>query len=191
MRRLVLILLSLFLVVIICAGNLPEVTLFCRAGPEAYGHRLQVEYWNKHLAQKYGFKVRIIEATRADYYTYVNNTLMAGAKTPDILESFSGFTALYGKSGLALCRGRTKGSDPFFCADLPRDRDPLQKKGSDPGVRVTTPGTQRSQEWCELGFQYEGQEEASARWVRCPRPTRKRKVSTRMRKSTIQHIRRM
>ncbi len=102
MRKLVLILLSLFLVVIICAGNLPEVTLFCRAGPEAYGHRLQVEYWNKHLAQKYGFKVRIIEATRADYYTYVNNTLMAGAKTPDILESFSGFTALYGKSGLAL-----------------------------------------------------------------------------------------
>ncbi len=88
--------------VAVFSASMPEIILFCRSGPEGAAHRAQVEYWNKHLAQKYGFKVKIIEATRADYYTYVNNTLLAGGKTPDILESFSGFTALYAVSGMAL-----------------------------------------------------------------------------------------
>jgi len=79
-----------------------ELVLFCRSGPEGDAHKVQVEYWNKYLAQEYGFKVKIVQATRADYYTYVNNTLISGGKSPDIIESFSGFTALYGKSGLAL-----------------------------------------------------------------------------------------
>ncbi len=97
--------LAWIVVLIVLVGfstSMPEITLFCRSGPEGTAHRAQVEYWNKHLAQKYGFKVKIIEATRADYYTYVNNTLLAGGKTPDILESFSGFTALYAVSDMAL-----------------------------------------------------------------------------------------
>ncbi|HCZ06379.1 MAG: multiple sugar transport system substrate-binding protein [Thermotogota bacterium] len=101
MRRFVTLLVVVLLAVLLAAA-VPEITLFCRAGPEGAAHRAQVDYWNKYLAEKYGFKVKIIEATRADYYTYVNNTLLAGGKTPDILESFSGFTALYGKSGMAL-----------------------------------------------------------------------------------------
>jgi len=88
-------------VLFIYGKSLPVVTLFCRAGPEGAAHRAQVEYWNTHLARKYGFKVKIIEASRADYYTYVNNTLLAGGKTPDILESYSGFLALYAKSKIA------------------------------------------------------------------------------------------
>jgi len=101
MKRWLVVLLISFSVVLMFATTIPEITLFCRAGPEGDAHKAQVEYWNSNLAEKYGFKVKIIEATRADYYTYVNNTLLAGGKTPDIMESFSGFTALYGKSKMA------------------------------------------------------------------------------------------
>ena len=84
------------------AARLPELALLARSGPEAVGTARLVKYWNENLADKMGFRVKQVEESRANYYTKVNNTLLAGAKTPDILVSYSAFTALYARSKMVL-----------------------------------------------------------------------------------------
>lgn len=78
------------------------LTMQVRSGPEGDASRKLVELWNRTEAQKTGIKVQQVDTTRSGYYTNVNNTLFSGAPQPDILLSYSNFTALYATNQLVV-----------------------------------------------------------------------------------------
>lgn len=92
-------------VLVVVLATLPasaavRLTMQVRSGPEGDASRKVVDLWNNTIGKQKGITVEQVDTTRSGYYTRVNNILFSGAPEPDILLSYSNFTALYASQNL-------------------------------------------------------------------------------------------